>query len=189
MKLGGTNFKEKHFQNHFLWFSCQKKQFCCIIETYFSTNASFRLVETNFMACTNHFLYVFRDYCWRKFFFLSSGNVFVNEPFIPAIGEGFFSLVEHVTSFERFFLLVKTDVMSEDQFLNTELILAGGNWFSAQRKPFVFMVPYTFQGVLYRNKHKTHFSVQKNSIIFYSELSFLLVKIIVLFITLIITVL
>ena len=63
----------------------------------------------------------------ESFFFLSSGNVFLNEPFIPAIGEGFFSLVEHVTLFERFFLLVKTDVMNGDQFLNTELILAGGN--------------------------------------------------------------
>ena len=116
--------------NHFLWFSCQKKQFFCIMEKYFSTNASFRLMETNFLACSNNFLYVFRDYCQRKLFFLSSGNVFVNEPFIPAIGEGFFSLVEHVTLFERVFLLSKTDIMSWDQFLNTELILAGGNSFS-----------------------------------------------------------
>ena len=51
----------------------------------------------------------------------------MNEPFIPAIGEEIFFLVEHVTLFERFFLLAKTDVMSGDQFLNTELILAGGN--------------------------------------------------------------
>ena len=116
--------------SHFLWFSCQKKQFFCIMEKYFSTNASFRLMETNFLACSNNFLYVFRDYCQRKLFFLSSGNVFVNEPFIPAIGEGFFSLVEHVTLFERVFLLSKTDIMSWDQFLNTELILAGGNSFS-----------------------------------------------------------
>ena len=51
----------------------------------------------------------------------------MNELFIPAIREGFFSLVEHVTLFERSFLLAKTDIMSGDQFLNTELILAGGN--------------------------------------------------------------
>ena len=38
-----------------------------------------------------------------------------------------FSLVGHVTLFERFFLLAKTDVMGGDQFLNTKLILAGGN--------------------------------------------------------------
>ena len=57
---------------------------------------------------------------------MSSGNVFLNEPFILAIREGFFSLVESVNLFERFFLLAKT-VMSGDQFLNAELILAGGN--------------------------------------------------------------
>ena len=62
-----------------------------------------------------------------KSFFLSSGKVFLNEPFIPASGEGFFSLVEHVTLFERLFLLAKNDVMSGDQYLNTEPILAGGN--------------------------------------------------------------
>ena len=97
------------------------------METYFSTNASFRLVETNFLACTNHFLYVFRNCCRGKLFFLSSGNVFLNELLIPAIGERFFSLVDHVTLFERLFLLAKTDFMSGDQLLNTELILAGGN--------------------------------------------------------------
>ena len=95
------------------------------METYFSANASFRLVETNFLACTNHFLYVFRNYCREKLFLLSSGNVFLNEPFIPAIGEEFFSLVEHVTLFERF--IAKTDVISGDQFLNAELIFASGN--------------------------------------------------------------
>ena len=94
------------------------------METYFSTNASFSLVETNFLACTNHFLYFFRDHCRGKLFFLSSANVFLNEPFIAAIGEGFFPLLEPITLFESFFLLSKT-VMSRDQFLNTELILAG----------------------------------------------------------------
>ena len=95
LKLGGTSFKEKHFQNNFLWFSYQKKQFFCIMKTYFSTNASFRLMKTNFLACTNHFLYVFRHYCRGKLFFLSSGNAFLNETFIPAIGEGFFSSGAH----------------------------------------------------------------------------------------------
>ena len=41
------------------------------------------------------------------------------------------------------------------------------------------MVSYTFQGVFHRNKHKTHFSVQRISVVFYSELFFLLVKTIV----------
>ena len=97
------------------------------METFFLRNASFRLGETNFLACTNYFLYVFRNYWREKLFFLSGGNVFLNEPFIPAIGEGFFFLLEHATLFERFFLLVKTDVMGGDQFLNTELNLAGGD--------------------------------------------------------------
>ena len=93
------------------------------METYFSTNASFRVVETDFLASTNHF---FRDSCLGKLLFLSSGNVFLNESFIPAIGEGFFSLMETVTLLESFFLLAET-VMSGNQFLKTELILAGGN--------------------------------------------------------------
>ena len=93
------------------------------METYFSTIASFRLIETNFLACANHFLCVFRGFCRGNLFFLSIGNIFLNEIFIPAIGEGFFS------SGARYFifLLAKTGVMSGDQFLNTELILAVGN--------------------------------------------------------------
>ena len=93
LKLGGTNFKEKHFQNHFLWFSCPKKQFFCIMETYFSTNASFSLVETNFLGCTNHFLYVFRDHCRGKLFCLSTGNVFWMNPSFRLLEKDLFSSV------------------------------------------------------------------------------------------------
>ena len=57
------------------------------------------------------------------------------------------------------FLLVETD------------FLAGGNHFL----PW----PHIFQGVLHCSEHKTHFAVQKNSIVFYSELFFLLVKTII----------
>ena len=35
------------------FFVCQKKQFFRIVETYFSANASFRVVETDFLAGTN----------------------------------------------------------------------------------------------------------------------------------------
>ena len=83
-------------------------------------------METDFLASTNHFLHFFRSSCREKLLFLSSGNVFLNESFIPAIGEGFFSLMETVTLLESFFLLAET-VMSGNQFLKTELILAGGN--------------------------------------------------------------
>ena len=98
------------------------------METYLLTNASFRVVGTNFLASTNHLLYFFRDSCRGKLFFLSSRNVFLNESFIPAIGEGFFSLMETVTLLESFFLLAETvTAMSGNQFIKTKLILAGGN--------------------------------------------------------------
>ena len=45
----------------FDFFFCQKKQFFRIEEMYFSTNASFRVVETDFLAGTNHFLYIFSE--------------------------------------------------------------------------------------------------------------------------------
>ena len=46
----------------------------------------------------------------EKAFFLSSGNVFLNEFFIPAIGEGFFSLMETVTLLTLNFLLLAETV-------------------------------------------------------------------------------
>ena len=74
------------------------------------------------------FYIFFRDSFRRKVFFLPSGNLFLNESFIPAIGEGYFSLMKIVTLLESFFLLVETVIsMSGNQFLKTELILAGGN--------------------------------------------------------------
>ena len=133
LKLGGTNFKRK---NHFLWFFFhQKKQFFHIVETYFSWNASFRLVKTDFLARTNHFFS-----CRQKLFFLSSGNVFLSESFIPPIGKGFFSLMETVTLPGSFFLLEETvTAMSGNQFLKTELILAGENWLSGYFLPLFCM--------------------------------------------------
>ena len=59
--IGNQFQKKKHFPssgNRFLRFSCQKKQFFRIEEMYFSTNASFRVVKTNFLASTNH-LYIY----------------------------------------------------------------------------------------------------------------------------------
>ena len=59
LKLGGTNFNRKCFpasENHFRFF-CQKKQFFRIAGTYFSTNASFRVVEIDFLASRNHKLF------------------------------------------------------------------------------------------------------------------------------------
>ena len=79
------------------------------METYFLTNVSFWVVETDFLASTNHFLCFFSETPAREsFFFLSSGNVFLNESFIPAIAEIFFSLMETVTLLERFLLLAES---------------------------------------------------------------------------------
>ena len=83
-------------------------------------------METNFLASANHFLYFFIDSCRGKLLFLSSGDVSLNESIIPAVGEGFLSLMETVALLKSFLLLAET-VMSGNQFLKTELILAGGN--------------------------------------------------------------
>ena len=108
LKLGKPILKEKHFPasgNHFLWFSCQRKQFSRIVETYFTTNASFQIVRTDFLASTDHFLYIFfrdrtyifkdRTYsCWRKLILWPvESNLFhcFKESSISISKNGFFS--------------------------------------------------------------------------------------------------
>ena len=108
LKLGKPILKEKHFPasgNHFLWFSCQRKQFSRIVETYFTTNASFQIVRTDFLASTDHFLYIFfrdrtyifkdRTYsCWRKLILWPvENNLFhcFKESSISISKNGFFS--------------------------------------------------------------------------------------------------
>ena len=110
LKLGGTNFKRKTFfasGNHFLWFSCQRKQLFRIVETYFSTNVSFRVVETDFLASTNHCSYIVSDspagesflsVYWKRIFewilhsgyrrkiFLSNGDRYFTFKFFPTSG-------------------------------------------------------------------------------------------------------
>ena len=74
---GEPILKEKHFPvsgKHFLRFYCQKKQFSGIVETYFSTNASFPVVETDFFANTNRFLIYFPETPASENSFLSSGH-------------------------------------------------------------------------------------------------------------------
>ena len=90
------------------------------MQTYCSTNAPFRVVQTELLDDTNH-----------KLFFPSSGNVFFNESFIPSIGEGFSLYWKPSTLLESSFLLVKTVTdMSGNHFLRKDLILASGNSFS-----------------------------------------------------------
>ena len=82
----------------------------------FSMNASFRVVETDFLASTNHFLYIFSETLVGESFFLSSAN----KSFIPAIGEGYFSLMKTVTSLENFLLAETVTAMNGNQFLKTQ---------------------------------------------------------------------
>ena len=102
LNTGEPILKEKLFPasgNHFLWFSCQKKQFFCMEETSFFTNTSFRVVEADFLTSTNHFLYIFCETPAgeRGFFCLVETYFWNSWKLIPAIGEGFFSLMETVT--------------------------------------------------------------------------------------------
>ena len=79
MKLGESILTGKYFHasgNHFQ-ILFQKKQFFCIVETFFSLNVSFLIVEMDFLASTNDNLI---SIYWKEFF---------NESFIPAIAEGF----------------------------------------------------------------------------------------------------
>ena len=84
-----------------------------------------------------------------KAFLLSSGNVFLNESFIPAIGEGL-SLSCGNRLCDKFFLLAEgvTD-MSGNQFLKTNLILATENRFSGLWKPFSSIASDIFLRVLH----------------------------------------
>ena len=79
-----------------------------------------------FSGCCKLFFIFFQRLLPGKLFFLSSGNVFLNEFFIPAIGKGFFSLIETVALLESLFLPAEI-AMNGNRFLKTEPILAGGN--------------------------------------------------------------
>ena len=92
-KEGELILKEKHFSaggNQFFLFSCQKKQFVLIAEMYILTNALFRVVEIDFLVNPNHFLHISSETSASDSFCPSTENVFLNESFIPAIGEGFY---------------------------------------------------------------------------------------------------
>ena len=58
---------------------CQKKQFFCILEMYFSTNTSFWVVETDFLASTNH-----------KLFFRLMEKYFLTNPSLQLLEKDFF---------------------------------------------------------------------------------------------------
>ena len=123
LKLGGINFNGKIFSCQWKPFSIfsKKKQFFRIVETYFSRNAPFRIVETDFLASANH-----------KLFFRLVEIYFFKESFIPAIGEGFSFYWKLSTLLESYFLpAINVTDMSGNHFLKIDLILASGNSFSS----------------------------------------------------------
>ena len=72
LKSRETNFKRKTFSwkwKHFLQFSCQEKQIFRIVEMYFSTDSSFRVVEADFLASSNHCFIFFQKLLPIKAFF------------------------------------------------------------------------------------------------------------------------
>ena len=117
LKLGGIIFKRKIFS-------------CLWYPFFFFYYFIFLPEEAVFLYCgnvfsnkhlilgsTNQFLYIFSENPAGESLFLSSGNVFLNKSFIPAIGEGFFPLMETVTLLESFLLLAETvTAMSGNQF-------------------------------------------------------------------------
>ena len=85
---------------------------------YFSTNASFRVVETGFLASTNN-----------KLFLRLEETYFLTNPSLQLL-EKDFSLVKIVNISESSFQLAETVTdMSGNHFLKTDLILASGNSF------------------------------------------------------------
>ena len=72
--------------NHFQFF-CQRKQFFFqrILETYFSTNSSFRVVETDFLASTNH-----------NFFSRLVETYFLTNPSFQLLEKDFWRSVNHI---------------------------------------------------------------------------------------------
>ena len=79
------NFNRKIFFCYWKPFSIflqkkkKKKQFFCIVETYFSTNASLQLVETDFLANTNH----------NKLFFRLVETYFLTNPSLQLLEKDF----------------------------------------------------------------------------------------------------
>ena len=134
----------------FFDFLIRKSRFSVLRKLIFQRMLHSQVVETDFLGSTNHFfLYVFPETPARERFLLSSGNLFLNESFILAVGEGFFSLMETVTLLESFFYQRKPSLL-----------------FSGQWKPFCSIGSYIFQQVLHPNQRKRIFQSKRIVLIF-----------------------
>ena len=120
LKLGRTNFKRKTF-------SCKWKPFSSTFlpeqavfpyrgNVFFQWMRHFELWKRIFWLVQTIFCIFFERLLSEKAFFLSSAN----KSFIPAIGEGYFSLMKTVTSLENFLLAETVTAMNGNQFLKTQ---------------------------------------------------------------------
>ena len=150
------------------------------METYFSTDASFWVLEMDMLSITNHFLCI-------------SLETPARESFFSVYWKPIFQRILHSGYWKRIFL------SNADRYFTWKFFSTSGNRHCYKWKPIFKDISYCcqwklifwlaetlfFHCLLYFSRipsfqiAEKHFSVQKNSIVFYSELSFLLVKIII----------
>ena len=119
-------------------------------------SASFRVVETDFLASTND-----------KLFFRLVETYFLMNSSFQLLQKHFPLYWRPSTLLDSFFLLTKTVTdVSGNPFLRIDLIPAGGNSFSSQWYPFFSIVSDTFQGVLYLCQCKHIFSPEEKVLFF-----------------------
>ena len=134
----------------------------------------------DFLASTNHFLHIFSKTPAGESFFQFIGNLFWNESFIRAIGEGYFCLMETATLLESFF-----SSSGNRHCYEWKQILKGKIYSSWWKLIFWLVETIFFHCLIYFLRSPScqlaerYFSARKNRIIFYSGLSFLLAKTII----------
>ena len=77
---------------------------------YFSTNGSFRLVETDFLASTNDFLCIFSETPGGEsiFFYCLVETYFWTNPLFRLVESYFLSIENSMLLFTAFFLMLET---------------------------------------------------------------------------------
>ena len=146
----------------FFDFLARRSSFPVSWKRIFSTNASFRVVETDSLASTNHFLYIFSEPPARQSFFLPSGN----ESFIPAIGEGYFRLMKTLLHLKGFFTSRNRHCCEwKPVFKDRNLFLLVETDFLARENHFLPLSHIFFKKFFIPISGKVFFS-PKNSIVF-----------------------
>ena len=94
--------------------------FLCLLEGHFSTNASLRLVETDFLASKNHFLFIFSRLLLLKAFFHLVETYFWTNSSFRILGKDFLSSGKRLLYLRVFFLIAEivTDISGSQVFKN-----------------------------------------------------------------------